>query len=70
MKWSLLREIWEIYQTRRMIAADRRAGITPDLGEAMRIALERFPNDKIHQAAKAESELFMRRFRGERGHDA
>jgi hypothetical protein len=53
-----------------MIAADRRAGITPDLGEAMRIALERFPNDKIHQRAKAESELFMRRFCGERGHDA
>ncbi len=55
---------------RRMIAADRRAGIRPDLGEAMRIALERFPNDAMSQMAKAESELFMRRFRGQRSHDA
>lgn len=44
-----------------------------DLGssnDAMRAALNNFPNDPYVQKAKAESELFMRNLLGKRVHDA
>lgn len=37
---------------------------------AVREAMERFPHDRIHREAKAESELFLRRVLGRRTHDA
>ena len=41
-----------------------------DLGEALRIAAQRFPNDPLIQTARAEADLLWRAVAGQRRHDA
>ncbi|PVE49875.1 hypothetical protein DC415_23920 [Agrobacterium tumefaciens] len=64
MKWIVALAQW--LHARRGAPFDRPL----DLDEAMRIALERFPNDPMVQKAKAVSELYMRNLLGKRLHDA
>lgn len=40
------------------------------INQATQQAMERFPNDRVHLEAEAESQLYLRRLLGRRSHDA
>lgn len=64
-------QLYQILETERVKWRMRNVPITPELmNAAYENALDRFPEDRANQQAKAASELFLREVLGRRKFDA